>query len=471
MGDTPDSSVINVSEAGHPPSANVHFQKPKSKRTPWRRGHRLETLDALQPWPGWEALGRGPYHQYIHNLVEAGWDNLKELDDYMSRDVEDRDLVVSVLDILDDGTLKRFDDLHDEIVLNEFLTDTNSNGMKVRLYMAEQQGPLSSSVMEAFGHYLKLDPRFFQWDIKGNRRLLSPAERHRAPYTSITFTVLNPTPTSSTNTETFKVTVYIQPHGTDEQGPWTGLFLIHSHSKRDFSVNTLIPPPPYNPNPNPNLNNHPPIQRTPLSFRELYLATFSTLDTTSPPFLSPFYITSFLFRLNYFCWNQVITAIREEDQRQLGISEGSINHKEEIKKNLTMVQRWGSLGWRRSKTPLETERKADLEEDFQHLVNQADLVWEARQKMAELRNRRSDARISTLTNAFTFFSIYGMNVIEISGDSSNPDIWQFFVVTIGLNILIVLTLAASHWMQLLLRHNRWVGVKEALRFAAGVQKI
>jgi hypothetical protein len=39
----------------------------------------------------WEEEGHEPYHEYVHQLVDAGWDNLKGLDDYMSEDWEDRD--------------------------------------------------------------------------------------------------------------------------------------------------------------------------------------------------------------------------------------------------------------------------------------------------------------------------------------------------------------------------------------------
>ena len=172
----------------------------------------------------------------MHKLVEAGWDNLKPLDDYMSRDVEDADLVISVLDILDDELppnpapkLHRHADLHDEAELSTFLHTDNRAGVKARLILAEQQGPgLASGVIETLGASLKLDPRFFQWNIFDDKHLLSPSERHRAPFTSVGFTVPKEESTRTTTTETefFRVGVYVQP---DEEGGdggvgggWTG---------------------------------------------------------------------------------------------------------------------------------------------------------------------------------------------------------------------------------------------------------
>jgi hypothetical protein len=67
------------------------------------------------------------------------------------------------------------------------LSEESRDGVKVRLYMAEQRGHLASGVIEAFGSVLGLDPRFFQWNIFGNKHVLPPAERHRAPFTSVGF--------------------------------------------------------------------------------------------------------------------------------------------------------------------------------------------------------------------------------------------------------------------------------------------
>jgi hypothetical protein len=176
---------------------------------------------SLQRHVNWEVGGREPYHEYIHQLVDAGWDNLKGLDDYMSEAWEDRDLVVSVVDITNEFEQKRFADIHNELTLREFLSQERRDGVKVRLYMTEQSGQLGSGVIEAFGSALGLDPRFFQWNLFGHKRLFSPAERHRAPYTSIGFTIPKASTPAKGDVEYFRVSIYIQP---DEVGDgWTGL--------------------------------------------------------------------------------------------------------------------------------------------------------------------------------------------------------------------------------------------------------
>jgi hypothetical protein len=43
-----------------------------------------------------------------------------------------------------------------------------------------------------------------------------------------------------------------------------------------------------------------------------------------------------------------------------------------------------------------------LEEDFKHLVDEADLLWKARDKNAQIRQQKSEVRWNTLTNAFTY---------------------------------------------------------------------
>ena len=63
--------------------------------------------------------------------------------------------------------------------------------------------------------------------------------------------------------------------------------------------------------------------------------------------------------------------------------------------------------------------------------------------------------------------IYGMNVSQISGSSTNPNIWQFFVAVAAMNIVMVLVLALSNWVQIQLKHGRAAGVKEVLAFAVG----
>jgi hypothetical protein len=63
--------------------------------------------------------------------------------------------------------------------------------------------------------------------------------------------------------------------------------------------------------------------------------------------------------------------------------------------------------------------------------------------------------------------VYGMNVSQISGSDSNPNIWQFFVATVVLNVVMLLTLAISNWIHTIFKHGRRPGMKEVLGFAVG----
>jgi hypothetical protein len=211
-------------------ATNTRYQKQKPKGfKKFLRKSRQSTRNTLQKWPGWEVEGREPYHDYIHRLVEAGWDNLASLDQYMAEDREDDGLIVSVLDISEDFELRAFPDIRDEVSLKLFIKDQSRERSRVRFYMAEQRGTLASGVIEALGSGLKLDPRFFHWNLFGNEHLMSPSERHRAPYSSIGFKVLKnrgPTEMSSAKTasDVFTVSTYIQP---DAEGDgWTGEFII-----------------------------------------------------------------------------------------------------------------------------------------------------------------------------------------------------------------------------------------------------
>ena len=156
----------------------------------------------------------------MHSLVQAGWDKLKPLDAYLCTDVEDQDLIISVFDISDDYQLKRWPDIHDEVVLAKFLAEQTRARVKVRLYLAEQRGNLAAGVMEALGSALDLDPRFFQWSVSGNKHILSASEHHRAPYVSVGFGVPKVETASRTDAENFKVSVYIQPDAVGDG--WTG---------------------------------------------------------------------------------------------------------------------------------------------------------------------------------------------------------------------------------------------------------
>jgi hypothetical protein len=60
-----------------------------------------------------------------------------------------------------------------------------------------------------------------------------------------------------------------------------------------------------------------------------------------------------------------------------------------------------------------------------------------------------------------------MNVSEISGSSSNPRIWQFFVAVLIFNILMLLGLSLSNWIRVQMKHGRRTGLKETFAFAVG----
>lgn len=237
IGDIPAPQVLG--DLGN--SANQHYIQPKVDGIQqFSRKSRKATKNSLQPYQGWEqppVSNREPYHQYVHELVEAGWDSLRFLDDYMGTDIEDQELVISVLDITENNQRRPWPDIHDYAVLKTFLNEQGRDGAKVRLYMAEQKGPLSAGVMEAFGSSLNLDPRFFQWSIKGNKHVLEPSARHRAPFTSIGFGVPKLSTSLVTDAERFKVTVYVK-HDSVGQG-WTGMYYYRS---RSLQMSSLIAP-------------------------------------------------------------------------------------------------------------------------------------------------------------------------------------------------------------------------------------
>jgi len=60
-----------------------------------------------------------------------------------------------------------------------------------------------------------------------------------------------------------------------------------------------------------------------------------------------------------------------------------------------------------------------------------------------------------------------MNVSQISGSSSNPNIWQFFVAVAVLNVVVVLALSISIWVQIVMKHGRKAGLKEILGYSIG----
>jgi len=179
---------------------------------------------------------------------------------------------------------------------------------------------------------------------------------------------------------------------------WTGVILFNSITKINLSPRILTNPPPYE-------SPIPPRTRSePKSFRNLYIESLSFIDIQAAIY-SPFYAVSNLFRLNCFCWNQIITAIRDEDKRINGISDTTIGHIEEIKKTLSIVKRGGSLCWPGREETVTKENMDAIREDFEHLVEQTDLLWQTREKMEAIRQRNSDTRWTSLTNAFTYMYV------------------------------------------------------------------
>lgn len=487
--DSPSDSQLSI---GPPESApvslpnnkNEHYISPEVKGIHLlSRKLRKAAKSSLQPYQGWELPpeNRRPYHQYVHDLVQGGWDILKPLDEYMSVDIEDQELVISVLDITDTSQLQRHPDIHDGLALKTFLDGGKPANVKVRLYMAEQRGDLAAGVMEALGSSLDLDPRFFLSALRGNKHVLAAPEHHRAPFTSMNFGVPKLSTPLRTDAEKFKVMFYVKPDDTIGQmstlqeeiemhpsagDRWTGILLFNSHTKINLSSANLIPPPSFT-SPRPQ-----PTTQSSKSFRELYLGAFSHLDVQTA-ITSPFYTISPLLRFNCFGWGRVITSIRDEDRRIHGVSDTTVGHAEEIKKSLSLVQRGGSLGWKGADVSLVKETKERLAEDFKHLMRETELLWETRDKMASNRRQKAERRWSALTNTFTYVfapitiisGIYGMNVSEISGSNSNPNIWQFFVAVVALNVVVMLALAISNWVHIITKHGRNAGAKEAFKFA------
>jgi hypothetical protein len=142
-----------------PPShpANNGAKTERSVRRRWRQ-------PTKQEWS--QPVTREPYHDYVHQLVEAGWENLRDLDNYMSLAQgpgTTRPLVISVLDISDDSQVKQWPVISDERELRRFMKDQTRDGVKVRLYMAEYPDCPAASTIEAFGSSFKLDPRLLNW--------------------------------------------------------------------------------------------------------------------------------------------------------------------------------------------------------------------------------------------------------------------------------------------------------------------
>jgi len=361
----------------------------------------------------WENYTRKVYHEYIHSLVLSGWDNLTPLDEYMCHPTSAAScpLTVSVVDFTDDHTLKYYNDLCGEDDLDAFMqsTETKRDG-KVRLYLVEQGGQLSPGVIEVLGRNLSCDPRFFCWNVFGSGQLMDPAERHRALFTSIGFTIQKPSDDGSEysvqDTEFFRISIYIIPDDENNQEPangWTAVIIFNQHTPITLSTRIFIPPPKFGTS-----LPSPPV--TPLtcaqSFRQLYLTTLPTLPVATAV-LSPFYMVTPLFQLCFHCWNTVIWNVREADKRVGGISTASVGHTEEIQKTMSLLERYGSLGWKTDDRVkmVVAEKRTMLIEDFKHLLSQTELLWDARRKWKAILDKRKDSKTSALTNSFTYMYV------------------------------------------------------------------
>ena len=203
MSSLPDHGANNDGGPSRQPTDN-DTKTDRSVRRRWRK-------EVKQEWT--QPIVRGTYHEYVHELVEAGWENLRDLDNYMSagqRAGPNRPLIISVLDISNNSQLKVWPVIPDENGLSSFMKQQTRDGVKARLYMAEYPDCPRASTIEAFGGAFKLDPRFFKLAINSPGHVFTPAQRHRAPFVSIGFGVLNGNTDSRTNAEKFNVLVYAQ---------------------------------------------------------------------------------------------------------------------------------------------------------------------------------------------------------------------------------------------------------------------
>src|ERR1700709_2645663 len=109
VGSHPQSRTIDVIE--HRIDADLHGIRR------WRKSRNA----TLKDW-----THRKPYHEYVHQLVEAGWENLQELDAYLQNAPRRQSgIVVSVLDITHDFKKKCWPDILNERELKIFMHDSN----------------------------------------------------------------------------------------------------------------------------------------------------------------------------------------------------------------------------------------------------------------------------------------------------------------------------------------------------------
>jgi hypothetical protein len=118
----------------------------------WRRRHIRTIIQTATE--GWQ-LPNNPYHEYVRELVAAGWTNLKDLDDYLGRkggsSYAQDGIVISVLDMSHHG-LKHWPEMHNELDLKHFMEHNKNHGHgNVRLYLVESHGCPSAAFMEVVG--------------------------------------------------------------------------------------------------------------------------------------------------------------------------------------------------------------------------------------------------------------------------------------------------------------------------------
>lgn len=61
-----------------------------------------------------------------------------------------------------------------------------------------------------------------------------------------------------------------------------------------------------------------------------------------------------------------------------------------------------------------------------------------------------------------------MNVTELVG--AGPDIWQFFVAVVALNVVILGGLAIANWVHIARTHKKKLSLKQAIDVALGRSK-
>ncbi|KAH8812742.1 hypothetical protein F5884DRAFT_786252 [Xylogone sp. PMI_703] len=381
---------------------------------------------------------RWPYHEYVHQAVGAGWENLTKLDQYMSSGFQDEnengtgnengnanqnekigtgatgtgagisttnnfnDFIVSVLDINYNNQKTLWPEIRNVRSLHRFFSASDDgrehdrSRAKIRLFVAEYNRVPPPALIEIFGATLGLDPRFWSWAIHARDHVLLPSDRNRALYTKVGFAVLKEGQGQKRDccvpeVERAGTMVYVVP---DEDGDgWTGLVLFDSRIGVKTSASVLYPPPRFSASIMP----RDPCERK--SLRELYLESFDFISLESAS-ISPFYAFHTLFRLNNHLWTQTITAIREADHRIHGASSSAIGYAEEIARTKGIIERGGSLVWQGKNHQRAVDAKKELEEDFAHLVEQTEVLWQNRTKMAQVRRRRSTSWAS-ITHAFT----------------------------------------------------------------------